>query len=236
MSAFKQSLGRILIVSIFLASCSEAGISPTTTREKLVISTPPPGAPDVLKIGIVVFLAGGAAEPFGIPARNGAAAIISALNAGTAPAPYSTPGIARVPIEAVFADESGGADQQVSELRRLYQDEKVDLVIGYISSSDCLAAAPVAEELKKLLVIFDCGTSRLFEEASYQYVFRTNAHQAIDSLGGAHYLLKVKPDIQSVAGINQNYSWGQDSWSHFQDTLFKLNPMVQIVSEQFPKV
>ncbi len=48
-------------------------------------------------------------------------------------------------------------------------------MIGYISSGDCLAVAPVAEELKKLTIFFDCGTPRIFEDASYKYVFRTGA-------------------------------------------------------------
>ena len=51
--------------------------------------------------------------------------------------------------------------------------QNVDIVIGYISSGDCLAIAPVAEELKKLTILFDCGTPRIFEDASYKYVFRT---------------------------------------------------------------
>ena len=42
------------------------------------------------------------------------------------------------------------------------------MVIGYISSGDCLGIAPVAEELKKLTVLFDCGTPRIFEDASLQ--------------------------------------------------------------------
>jgi branched-chain amino acid transport system substrate-binding protein len=94
----------------------------------------------------------------------------------------------------------------------------------------------LAEKQKRLTIAFDCGTSRLFEEQSYRYVFRTNAHQAIDSLAGARYLLDVYPDVSTIAGINQNYSWGQDSWAHFRDTMQKLKPGIQILDEQFPKL
>lgn len=194
------------------------------------------GAPQKLKIGIVVFLTGGAADPFGLPAKNGAEAIIADLNSGGAPAPYDTPGIGGVQIEAIYIDEAGGPDTQVEEARRLYENEQVDLIIGYISSSDCLAVAPVAEEMQKLLVAFDCGTSRLFEEQDYHFVFRTNAHQAIDSIGGALYLTESFPELETIAGINQNYAWGQDSWSHFRDSIMVLRPDVRIVSEQFPKL
>ena len=226
----------LLMSSWLITGCTGwfAGASPTPTP---ALDAPRvPGSPDEFKIGIVIFLSGGAAAPFGIPARDGAEAMIASLNSGGAPAPYHTPGIAGVPIKAIYVDEMGGAEKQIEELKRLYQEEQVDLVIGYISSADCLAAAPVAEELEKLLVIFDCGTSRLFEEHSYQYVFRTNAHQAIDSLAGARYLLMTRPGAESVAGINQNYAWGQDSWAHFRDTLLKLKPGIEVLTAQFPKI
>ncbi|GAC1594903.1 MAG: hypothetical protein NVS4B10_02960 [Myxococcales bacterium] len=48
------------------------------------------------------------------------------------------------PVELVFLDEAGGTTKQVSEYRDLVQRQNVDLVIGYISSGDCLAVAPVA--------------------------------------------------------------------------------------------
>ena len=78
-------------------------------------------------------------------------------------------------IEPVIIDENGGATKQVQELRNLYQRDNVDVVLGYIGSGDCLAVAPIAEELKKMLVLMDCGTPRIFEEAKYNYVFRTAA-------------------------------------------------------------
>ena len=41
-----------------------------------------------IKIGIVTFLSGAAAGPFGIPARNAAELFAAEANAGTLPAPY----------------------------------------------------------------------------------------------------------------------------------------------------
>lgn len=195
------------------------------------------GAPKEFKIAFVVFLSGGAAAPFGVPAQNTAQALIEEINAGNAPAPYNTPGIAGTPITSIFVDEAGGAEKQVAEYRRLVMEEKVDLVIGYISSTDCLAVAPVADELKALTVAFDCGTARLFEESGYTYFFRTNAHQTIDSVGAARYLAMNFPELNTISGINQNYSWGQDSWQNFRDAYIKLNPSVTVIGEpQFPKI
>ena len=88
----------------------------------------------VLKVGIVAFLSGPAAGPFGVPARNAAELTIENINAGTLPAPYNSKGVGGLTIQPVYIDEAGGTTTQVTELRNLVQREHVDAVIGYISS------------------------------------------------------------------------------------------------------
>lgn len=188
-----------------------------------------------IKIGFVTFLSGPAAGPFGGPMKQAAESIVESLNAGKAPAPYQSKGFGGVPLELVIIDEAGGATKQVTEYRNLVQRQGVDFVIGYISSGDCLAIAPVAEELKLLTVLVDCGTPRVFEEGSYKYVFRTRAHATMDAVAATRYLLETKPDVKRIAGINQNYAWGQDSWSDFENTIKVAKNDVEIVTSQMPK-
>src|SRR5882762_9306710 len=159
-----------------------------------------------VKIGIVAFISGPAAAPFGVPAKN-AADFVDELNAGRVPAPYGKKGFGGATLETVIVDEAGTTTTQVTEFRNLVQKHNVDLVIGYISSGNCLAIAPVAEELKKFTNFFDCGTPRIFEDASYKYVFRTSSTATKDSVGAALYVTDVKPNIKSIAGLNQNYAW-----------------------------
>ena len=188
-----------------------------------------------IRIGLVTFLSGPAAGPFGVPAKMAAEAIVDSLNAGKVPAPYNTKGFGGTPLELTIVDEAGGATKQVTELRNLVERQNVDFVIGYISSGDCLAVAPVAEELKTLTILFDCGTPRVFEEASYKYVFRTRSHATMDAVAGALYLLENRPAVKSFAGINQNYAWGQDSWADFTAVMASLKPDVTITTSQMPK-
>ena len=61
-----------------------------------------------LKLGIVVFLSGPAAGPFGVPARNAAELMIEHINAGTLPAPYDSKGVGGLKIQPVYIDEAGG--------------------------------------------------------------------------------------------------------------------------------
>lgn len=193
-------------------------------------------APTPYKLGIVTFLSGAAAGPFGVPARNAAELLVEALNAGKLPAPYDKKGINGSPIETVIVDEAGGTTKQVTEYRNLVQRQNVDAVIGYISSGDCLAIAPLADELKKITIFFDCGTPRVFEDANYKYLFRTGATATMDNVAAARYLLKNNPATKNISGINQNYAWGQDSWNDFKASMEALKPGVKVTTEQFPKL
>lgn len=189
------------------------------------------------RLGIVTFLSGGAAGPFGVPSAHAADVVIDALNKGGLPAPYGLKGINGLEIEPVIIDENGGATKQVEEFRNLVERQKVDAVVGYISSGDCMAISPVAEELKIPTVFYDCGASRLFvENKNPKFVFRTGLDAVVDNVGAVRYLADTRPKAATIAGIQQNYAWGQDSWADFTETLKKVKPDAKIVTEQFPKI
>jgi branched-chain amino acid transport system substrate-binding protein len=190
---------------------------------------------EAIKIGFPVFLSGAAAGPFGQPEKEAAELLIEALNAGTVPAPYATKGIAGKTVEAVFVDEAANA---VTEYRNLIERDNVDAVVGYTSSGNCKSVAPLAEDLKTLTVFVDCGTPQIFEEivTDPTYLFRTGPTGTIDSVGAARYLQDSGVDLSRVAGINQNYAWGQDAWRDFTQSLTSLDTGSEIVTEQFPKV
>jgi branched-chain amino acid transport system substrate-binding protein len=195
-----------------------------------------PAAAEPIKLGIVSFLSGPAASPFGVPGRNGAEIVIEALNSGKAPAPFDTVGLGGAKIEPRYVDEAGTVANVVTEFRNLVQRDKVDAVVGYISSGSCLAVTPVAEELKALTVYFDCGTPRIFEEKARKYVFRASPHATMDNTGAARYLVAQKKDITAYSGINQNYAWGQDSWRDFTAAMTVLAPKAKVEKELFPKL
>ncbi len=192
-------------------------------------------AQETFKIGIVSFLSGQAAESFGIPAVNGAKALVDAFNKGAAPAPYDKPGFGGMKIEAVYLDEAGGATKQVQELRNLYDREKVDAVVGYVSSGDCLAVAPVAEEMKRFLILYDCGTPRVFEDGKFNYVFRTAAHATMDNVALVRYLKAKQVKVDTYNMINQDYAWGQDSKKDFSLSMAQLYPQAKPGQDQLPK-
>src|SRR6266705_2670481 len=99
-------------------------------------------------------LIAGAFAPFGATAQAPVKVGVVAFLSGPAAAPYGKTGFGGSRIETVVVDEAGSSTTQVTEFRNLVQRHNVDLVIGYISSGNCLAIAPVAEELKKFTDFF----------------------------------------------------------------------------------
>ena len=191
---------------------------------------------DTFKIGIITFLSGQAAESFGVPALNGGKLLIDMMNKGDAlPAPYNTKGFGGMNIEYVVVDEAGGATKQVQEFRNLVQREEVDAVLGYVSSGDCLAVPPVADELKAFTILYDCGTPRVFEDGKFEYVFRTAAHATMDNISLARYLKSRNFDVPTYAGLNQDYAFGQDSWADFTASMTQIYPDAVIKTALFPK-
>jgi len=184
------------------------------------------GKPAELKVGITTFLSG-PASVFGAPAKAAAELYIEQVNAAG--------GINGVKIVPTFIDEGVAADKFLSEYRRVVQEGDTKVMLAAISSGNCNIVAPVAEDLKVLNIMWDCGTEKVLEEKRYRYVTRTQANATTEMVATVLYLLKTRPDIKSIAVMNQDYAWGRDSWELFRNTLLALKPDVKIVAELFPK-
>ncbi len=182
--------------------------------------------PAELKIGMTTFLSGPAAV-FGVPGRAGAELTIDEINAAG--------GIGGVKLKAVIVDEGIGGDKLLSEYRRVVQEDGVKVMLASISSGNCNALAPVAEDLKVLNVMWDCGTEKILENRRFKYVVRTQANATSEMVASVLFLLRTKPNFKTIAVINQDYAWGRDSWEIFINTLRALKPDVQVVAELFPK-
>ena len=184
------------------------------------------GKPAEIKIGITTFLSG-PASVFGVPAKAAAEMIAEDLN--------KKGGIGGVPVKLSFVDEGAGGEALVSNYRRMVQDDKVDATFASISSGSCNQLVPVAEDLKVMNFMWDCGAASILETKKYRYNFRTQANGTPEMLAVLVYLLKVKPDFKTIAVVNQDYAWGRESWEIFSTALKAMKPDVQVVAELFPK-
>jgi branched-chain amino acid transport system substrate-binding protein len=183
--------------------------------------------PAELKIGITTFTSG-AASVFGVPAKAAAELLIDEMNAAG--------GIGGLKVVPTWIDEGTGGDKMLSEYRRLVQEQGIKTMLSAISSGNCNIVAPVAEDLKVLNVMWDCGTEKVLENKRYKYVVRTQANATTEMVATVLYLLKTKPNFSTIAVVNQDYAWGRDSWEIFLNALRALKPDVKVVAELFPKL
>jgi branched-chain amino acid transport system substrate-binding protein len=188
------------------------------------------------RLAFVTFLTGFGSETFGLPAAHAALTLVEQFNAGAAPAPYAKRGFGGLDIELVLVDEAGGPAKQVQELRDLVQREQVDAVVGYITSRDCAAVAPVADELRRPVVLMDCGTPRLFEESARKFVFRTASHAAIDNVSLVRYLKARGIPAGSYNLVNPDYPWGRDARADFRAGMAQLLPGAKAGVDLLPKL
>ncbi len=182
--------------------------------------------PAQIKIGIATFLSG-PASVFGVPGKAAAEMIAEDIN--------KKGGIGGVPVALTFVDEGAGGEALVSNYRRMVQDEKVDATFAAISSGSCTQLVPIAEDLKVMNFMWDCGAASILEAKKHRYNFRTQANATPEMLAVLIYLLKTKPDFKTIAVVNQDYAWGRESWEIFSTALKAMKPDVKIVAELFPK-
>jgi branched-chain amino acid transport system substrate-binding protein len=84
-------------------------------------------------------------------------------------------GIEGYKIDVVYADAQSKPDVAINEATRLIEQEKVDLVMGFYSSAQCVPVAAKVEQLKRFMWITTCISSAVLENKNYKYVFRPQA-------------------------------------------------------------
>ncbi|MGY3075210.1 ABC-type branched-subunit amino acid transport system substrate-binding protein [Bradyrhizobium sp. LM6.10] len=88
---------------------------------------------------------------------------------------FARTGVEGYKIEAVYADAQSKPDIAINESVRLLEQEKVDMVLGFFSSAQCVPVAARVEQLKKFMWMTTCISSAVFNEKGYKYVFRPQA-------------------------------------------------------------
>ena len=202
--------------TLALVSCLGA-ITPVSAQEK----------PSSLGLGIFTFTSGPAAA-YGMPGKNAADLMIEQINAAG--------GIGGVKIAPTYVDEAQGAQGVIAEYRRLAGEPKNQVMVAALSSANCLALGPIAEQLQVPTVGWNCDTHQLLQDGKSKYVFRPNGNTVPEFVAYAVYLLAKKPDVKTVAIINPDYAFGHDAAKIFKAALHALNPNIKVVAELFPKL
>lgn len=126
-------------------------------------------------------------------------------------------GVEGYQIEAVYADAQSKPDVAINEAVRLIEQEKVDMVLGFYSSAQCVPVAARVEQLKKFMWITTCISSAVLENRNLKYVFRAQpsgsqfGEMSMDFIEqNAKAKLGKDPKDLRVAIIHEDGAYGVD--------------------------
>ena len=126
-------------------------------------------------------------------------------------------GVEGYQIEAVYADAQSKPDVAINEAVRMVEQEKVDMLLGFYSSAECVPAAARVEQLKKFMWITTCISSAVLENRNLKYVFRPQPSGRQFGLMSADFLaqnakakLGKDPKDLRVAIIHEDGAYGVD--------------------------
>ena len=120
-------------------------------------------------------------------------------------------------VEAVYADAQSKPDVAINEAIRLIEQEKVDMLLGFFSSAQCVPVAARVEQLKKFMWITTCISSAVLDNKNFKYVFRPQASGdqfgliAMDFIANnSKEKLGKEPKDLRVAIIHEDGAYGVD--------------------------
>ena len=182
---------------------------------------------DPVKIGVLAIRAGIAA-PVGAAGLRGTEWWAERVN--------KAGGILGRPVQLVVEEESNPKDT-VERYRKLILQDKVEVVVGGISTGVTLALGPVAEDMETPWLAWDGTTQKGVEETmpNPKWAFKSVDNE-VEAIAAGILTPKYFKGIKTIAGINNDYSYGHDCWQSYQAVLKKLGVDVKPVVELFPKL
>jgi branched-chain amino acid transport system substrate-binding protein len=187
-----------------------------------------PGVPaDPVKIGVLASRAGVTA-PVGQAGLRGTEWWAERVN--------RSGGILGRRVQLVVEEETNPKDT-VERFRKLVLQEKVDVVVGVISTGVSLALGSVVEEMDTPWLAWDGTTQKGVEETipNPRWAFRSVDNE-VEAIVGGILTAKYFKGVKTIAGINNDYSYGHDCWQSYQAVLKRMGMEVKPVLELFPKL
>ena len=126
-------------------------------------------------------------------------------------------GVEGYKIETVYADAQSKPDVAINEATRLVEQEKVDMLLGFYASAECVPAAAKVEQLKKFMWITTCISSAVLENRHLHYVFRPQVSGNLYGKAATDFIANYSkekfgkdPKDLRVAIIHEDGSYGVD--------------------------
>ena len=121
------------------------------------------GAKEV-RIGVIYDLTGPMASSGAYPSYLGTKYAIDMFNAKG--------GVDGYTVKPIYVDAQSKVETSINEAERLISQEKVDIILGVFTSSQCVPLAQKADQAKVFMWANICVSSAVFKNKNLKYVFR----------------------------------------------------------------
>jgi branched-chain amino acid transport system substrate-binding protein len=185
----------------------------------------PSGAAEPIKIGLITDLTGMAyllAKDNG----DGAKMAVDEIN--------KAGGVLGRPLELIVRDSALKTDVGIAAARELVVDQKVNFLLGPVSSAVRLAISDIAKQYKIPMIDSIGGSRRLVEDRGHDYFFELSLTTRTEAYGQAVAMSKVKG--KKLVAISPDYEWGRLEYEGFIQPFKKMRPDVEVVGEFWPKL
>jgi len=194
------------VLALGLAGCSSGGSGGGSTGGA---SGGPSGDPIVLAgLGPLT----GTLSAVGTDIQRGAEIAAKQINAKG--------GVLGRPLQVQMKDSAGGA-QAATQIVRDYINAGNPLIFGEVSSANCLAFAPVVDQLDGVYIAGACTNEGLTGEngqpAPFARTFRVGATSIQDMIALTDTIVKKFPDVSTYDAFAFDYVSGHLQWQQFQD-------------------
>jgi len=199
-----------LFISIFLVMPAQAGdVKP-------------------IKIGFLHSLSGGIGQVYGIPDLAGAKIAVREIN--------KQGGILGRPLEIIARDDKLSPEVGVRQVKDLILNEKVDWLMGTVSSSVALAASAYCAQSKVIWVVTNAQSAGITGGSGNRYTFRISTNTTNYTSSIAYGVAKYWPNLKKVFILGPDYEYGHRSKKDFMHAYTKLVPGAEVVGELWPKL
>jgi branched-chain amino acid transport system substrate-binding protein len=121
-------------------------------------------------------------------------------------------------------------DRGMSLLEVCYGVDKAVLAVGTSGSPVALAMLPVAEEMKKVLIVEPAVADSITGEKWNRYIFRTGRSSYQDALANA---AAVPDGDVSIGMVALDTAFGRDGVAAFREALASVRPKAKVVAEEY---
>lgn len=146
-------------------------------------------------------------------------------------------GIAGRKVELVI-DQETDPKGTTENLQRLVTKEKVECVQGIVSTGNSYRVAPVAEQMKALLILWDGTTQNGVKDTmpDARYIFKSTDNECEAVMASLLTVKYYKGKFRRIAGMNSEYSYGRNTWEAFKQILTRYGVEFEVVAELWPRI